>query len=120
MRPRRSEEPVYDALIRWIGRDGRRKLFACDFRKIHEPFIHGTGIDVLAFRAGKGGAALIDHASQVDPASERRTHTARELSSQIHRGRLQQLMACERQVFDDYAAVFERNNAPAGRQIGVA
>jgi len=119
MRPRCSKEPVYDALIGWIGRHGRRKLVACYSRKIHEPFIDGTGIDVLAFRSGKGGAAFIDHASQVDPASKRRTHTAREVSSQIHRGRLQQLMVCERQAFDGHAAVFERNNAPGGRQIGV-
>ena len=65
IRPR-YPEPLRNAVIGWIGLHGCGELIGRDACELHEPVIHGAGVDVFAFSAGQHGAAFIDHSRQMD------------------------------------------------------
>lgn len=72
-------KPADDAFIGRVGLDGGCELFAGDARKLKQPIVHRTGIDILALAVGKDGAAFVDHASQVGIAGQLDSHAAREV-----------------------------------------
>lgn len=81
---RRSEEPGCQVFISPVLADGRCELLAGNTRELQQPFIHRAGVDVLSFRAGQNGTALVHHTCQMHVACELDAHASWKTGSEIH------------------------------------